>query len=882
MKNVILAIIICIFLFSCSQNKKYVIAVSQCSEDIWRDKLNDELIAGTYFYNNVELKLTSANDNDKKQIEQINCFVDEGVDLLIVSPNQMNTVTEAVDRAYDKGIPVILFDRKTDSDKYTAFIGADNVAIGKVIGEHIANAIGGKGRVVEIMGLKGSSPAIDRHKGFMQALAGHPGIKLVGSRYGDWTQEGGRKAMAALLAGDGEIDYVFGHNDRTALGAYEAVKTKGAEKRIRFAGVDALPNKQGGIRLVRDNILDATHIYPTRGDLVMQLAMNILEGKPYKRENYMKAAMVTKDNAEVLLTQEEEMAQLNDRLDQLHGKLDMYFTQYSHQKVYLLLCVIILALCVISFIMVYRAVMIKRRMAEETANAKLVFFTNVSHEFRTPLTLISDPVERMLEDEHLTKQQRGLLQVVKNNTNVMLRLVEEILDLRKIQNGKMTLDVSRFDLAGHLGRWMECFEPVAKRKNVTLRLETDGEITLCADLYKVERICYNLLSNALKYTKNGGSVTLSASNDAQNVTIRVADTGIGIPKDQLAHVFDRFFRTRNNDVNGTGIGLAIVKAFTDMHRGSVSVTSEEKRGTTFTVVLPLIQKGEILKETEDIGSMTRYDMSGKDVSILETEARIDNITGYDEGSDGSKETVLVVDDNDDIRTYIATILSPDYKVETAENGKEGLRKAVTEVPDIIICDVMMPVMDGMEMCRRVKAEAVTSHIPVVLLTARTFENQRIEGYDCGADAYITKPFNGKVLMARIKNLLDNRKRLKVIYGNNAATEEKTDDADTKFINEFRKIIQENMSDSELNVEKISACMGLSRVQLYRKVKALTGSTPVEIIRITRLKRAEHKLKTTNKTVSEISYEVGFSSPSYFAKCFKDYFKVLPTEIDRDI
>lgn len=881
MKNVILGLIFCALLSSCSDNKKYVIAVSQCSEDIWRDKLNDELIAGTYFYNNVEIKLTSANDNDKKQIEQINRFVDEGVDLLIVSPNQMNTVTKAVDRAYDKGIPVILFDRKTDSDKYTAFIGADNISIGRIIGEHIANALGGKGQVAEIMGLKGSSPAIDRHKGFVEALERHPGIKLVNSCYGNWTQEGGRKAMEALLAANSHIDYVFGHNDRTALGAYEAAKAKGVAQAIKFAGVDALPDKQGGIKLVCDGIFDATHIYPTRGDLVLQLAMNILEGKPYKRENHIKAAIVTKDNAGVLLTQEEEMTQLNHRLDLLHGKVDMYFTQYSHQKIYLLLCIVILALCIISFIMVYRAIMIKRRMAEETANAKLVFFTNVSHEFRTPLTLISDPVEQMLEDGHLTKHQRGLLQVVRNNTNVMLRLVDEILDLRKIQNGKMTLDVSRFNLAEYLGRWIGCFEPVAQRKNITLKLEAGDDITLCADLYKVERICYNLLSNALKYTKSGGTVTLSAVSDAQNVTIRVADTGIGIAKDQLAHVFERFFRTRNNDAGGTGIGLAIVKAFTDMHKGSVSVTSEEKRGTTFTVVLPLAQRGEVSEKAEETGSMAKYDMQEKDISILETEAKIDNITSPDDGSKGNKETVLVVDDNDDVRAYIATILSPYYKVDTAENGKEGMKKAIMEVPDIIICDVMMPVMDGMEMCRQIKSETVTSHIPVLLLTARTFENQRIEGYDCGADAYITKPFNGKVLMARIKNLLDNRKRLKVIYGNNTASEEKTDDADTKFINEFRKIIQENISDSELNVEKISSCMGLSRVQLYRKVKALTGSTPVEIIKITRLKKAEHKLKTTNKTVSEISYEVGFSSPSYFAKCFKDYFNILPTEVDRD-
>lgn len=878
MKKVILGLLFAAFLLSCSDNKKYVIAVSQCSEDIWRDKLNDELVAGTYFYNGIDLRLASANDNDQTQIEQINRFVDEGVDLLIVSPNQMKTVTAAIDRAYDKGIPVILFDRKTDSDKYTAFIGADNEKIGKIMGEHIASVLKGKGRVAEIMGLGGSSPAIDRHKGFVKALAGHPGIKLVSSNNGNWMQDGGRKAMADLIAGGDSIDYVFSHNDRMAKGAYLAAKARGREKGIRFAGIDALPGAEGGIRLVRDSILDASYIYPTRGDLVMQLAMNILEGRPYKKDNYMNAALVTRDNAGVLLMQEEEMSYLNDRLDSLHGKVDMYFTQYSHQKVYLLLCIIIMCLGIATFVFIYRAIMAKRRIAEETANAKLVFFTNVSHEFRTPLTLIADPVERMLEEGHLTKQQRGLLQVVKNNTNVMLRLVGEILDLRKIQNGKMTLDVSRFDLTEHIGRWLECFRPLADRKNISLRLEAADGITIQADLYKVERICYNLLSNALKYTPNGGSVTLSAELSGGNVVIRVSDTGIGIPKDKMHHVFDRFFRIKNSDVGGTGIGLAIVKAFTDMHHGSADVESEEGHGSTFTVVLPAEQNG---KTGEDGGTETRitsYNMAGEDIADLAEGMAMESLTDTAAGPDGSKATVLMIDDNDDVRAYVASLLSAGYHVSTAANGKEGLEKAMREVPDIIVCDVMMPVMDGMEMCRKIKAETATSHIPVILLTARAVESQRVEGYDCGADAYITKPFNGKVLTSRIKNLLENRKRLKYLYGRGDVVEERTDDTDKKFINGFRSIVREHISDPELNVEQISAELGLSRVQLYRKVKALTGSTPVEIIRITRLKRAEHMLRTTDKTVSEISYEVGFSSPSYFTKCFKDYFNILPTEV----
>jgi len=868
-------------LLSCSNGRRYVIGVSQCSGDIWRDKLNNELTAGTYFYNNVSLRLVTANDNDRKQTEQINRLVDEGVDLLIVSPNQMNTVTPAIDRAYDKGIPVILFDRKTASDKYTAFIGADNTEIGRVIGEYIAKSLGGRGNVAEIMGLEGSSPAIERHNGFVSAISEYPGIRLVGSRHGTWMQESGHAAMDSIMAAAGDIDCVFGHNDRMARGACEALKDAGRDPaETMFVGIDALPGKDGGIRLVRDGVLEASYIYPTRGDLVIQLAMSILEGKPYKKDNYMKAALVTKDNAGVMLMQTEEMNQLNSRLELLHGKVDMYFTQYSHQKIYLFLCVIILLLIIVSFAMIYRAILVKRRAAEQAAEAKLVFFTNISHEFRTPLTLIADPVERIIGDGNLTEQQRRLLRMVRNNAGVLLRLVGEILDLRKIQNGKMTLDVSRFGLVSYMRHWLDCFRPMAEGKNISLRMEADGEISVCADLYKVERMCYNLLSNAIKYTPDGGTVTMAAAEEDGNVRISVSDTGIGIPKDKTAHIFDRFFQIRNNNVNGTGIGLAIVKAFADMHGGRAWAESEEGKGSTFTVVLPMVQQGKEVTGASGEEFIRSYTMDGESIADSGADSSAGRTADAESECPDGAPTVLVVDDNDDVRTYVKSLLAAEYNVRTAADGKEGLAVALKEVPDVIVCDVMMPVMDGIEMCRQVKAETATSHIPVILLTARAVESQRVEGYGCGADAYLTKPFNGKVIMARIKNLLDNRKRLKYLYGAGGVEDRRPANADDRFMDGFRNAVLARLSDSDLNVEALAAEMGFSRVQLYRKVKALTGSSPVEIIRVTRLKRAEHLLRTTGKTVSEISYEVGFSSPSYFAKCFKEYFKVLPTEINR--
>ncbi len=885
------------FLACTSGKKTYVIGVSQCSEDSWRMKLNDELRDATYLHDNVELHVVSADDNDKHQIRQINAFMNEDVDLLIVSPNQMNTVTPAIDRAYDSGIPVVLFDRKTDSGKYTAFVGADNEKIGRTIGEYIATRLGGKGTVVEIRGLEGSSPAIERHKGFVSAIRKYPGIRLLASESGTWLQQSGDSVAAKMFARGIVPDYVFGQNDRMAHGAWLAARRCGLEGRIRFVGIDALPGEGGGIELVRDGVLDASYIYPTRGDIVMQQALSILEGRPYERDLYMKAALVTKDNAETMLMQAEEMSHISDQLEKLHRRVDFFFTQYSHQKVYFLLCAIILLLVIVAFAAFYRMVMVRRRMERETAEAKMAFFTDMSHDLRTPLTLIADPVERILDDENLTGRQRHMLGIVRRNAALLLKLVGEILDLRKIQGGKMDLTVTEFNLADAVRLWVDDFKPLAASYEVTIVQKADGDLTVKADYYKVERICYNLISNSLKYNRKGGTVTVEAVRRGGSVEITVADTGVGIPKDVVSRVFDKFYRVRGGG-SGTGVGLAVVKAFAELHGGRVSVKSVEGEGSEFKVELPQKVENAILSTPDTLSKHPEgrepdmqkqrkawiedvdddIDGNRQGMSSTLTSGGLGYVAEPD-GTSASRPLALVVDDNADVREYVAHLLGGEYDVRQAADGKEGLGMALKTVPDLIVCDVMMPVMDGLEMCRRVKAETATSHVPVILLTSNAQENQRAEGYDCGADAYITKPFSSKVLLSRVRNLLENRKRLKYVYASGADDEARDEaDPDSRFMADFGRVVRERMSDSSLSVETISSALGLSRVQMYRKVKQLTGQSPVEIIRVTRLKKAERLLKTTKMTVSEISYDVGFSSPSYFSKCFKDYFGVQPGEV----
>ena len=883
---------------SCSNGKKtYVIGVSQCSEDSWRKKLNNELHDATYLYDNVVLRVVSADDDDKQQMRQINAFIDEDVDLLIVSPNQMNTVTPAIDRAYDSGIPVVLFDRKTDSGKYTAFVGADNEKIGRTIGEYIATRLGGKGTVVEIRGLEGSSPAIERHNGFVAAISKHPGIQLLASESGNWLQQSGDSVAARMFANGIVPDYVFGQNDRMAHGAWLAARRCGLEGRIRFVGIDALPGEGGGIELVRDGVLDASYIYPTRGDIVMQQALSILEGRPYERDLYMKAALVTKDNAETMLMQAEEMSHISGRLEKLHRRVDFFFTQYSHQKVYFLLCAIILLLVIVAFAAFYRMVMVRRRMERETAEAKMAFFTDMSHDLRTPLTLIADPVERILDDENLTGRQKHMLGIVRRNAALLLKLVGEILDLRKIQGGKMDLTVTEFNLADAVRLWTDDFKPLAASREVRIEVVADGDLAVRADYYKVERICYNLISNALKYNRKGGSVTVEAVRRGGNVEITVADTGVGMPKEVISRVFDKFYRVGCAG-SGTGVGLAVVKAFAELHGGRVSVKSVEGEGSEFKVELPQKVENAILSTPDTLSKHPEgrepdmqkqrkawiedvdddIDGNRQGMSSTLTSGGLGYVAEPD-GTSASRPLALVVDDNADVREYVAHLLGGEYDVRQAADGKEGLGMALKTVPDLIVCDVMMPVMDGLEMCRRVKAETATSHVPVILLTSNAQENQRAEGYDCGADAYITKPFSSKVLLSRVRNLLENRKRLKYVYATMEDGEEHAGtDPDCQFMDGFRRAVGEHLSDSSLSVETISSELGLSRVQMYRKVKQLTGQSPVEIIRVTRLKKAEHLLKSTKMTVSEISYDVGFSSPSYFSKCFKDYFGCQPGEM----
>lgn len=885
-------------------HKRFVVGVSQCSEDTWRDKLNEELrIAATYY--DVDLQIKSANDDVRLQTEQIDRFVEQGVDLLVVAPGQVS-ISPAIDKAYEKGIPVIILDRRTRSNKYTAYIGADNHDIGASMAEFMANANTAGTKVVELCGLSSSSPAIERDAGFDSVAAHRPNIDIVKKVYADWTEEGAYHVMDSLLSTPyPAFNCLFAHNDRMAMGARRAVVKHGIDpKTIKLCGIDAMPQHGGGMQLVAEGKLFASSIYPTRGDEVMRLAMKILTHKPYDRENRLSSALVTEANARVLLMQNDETTRQQGHLSELRNRVDKTVSDFKTQRIYLLIMLSALLLLALAYVYVVNANRAKARMnrqladsveqqrqmtkhIEELTHTQLQFFTNISHELRTPLTLIAGPTEQLLEDKTVQGTHRRMLQMVERNTKILIQLVSEILDFRKVQNNKAVLKLNRFNLGETLRLWADDFGAVTSRKGIKVQVDAPADAaqaTIIADRDKLARVFFNLMSNAVKYTPKDGTITITLRHNGGSFFFTMNNDSVKtISKDDLPHIFERFYQPKGS-IGGTGIGLALVKANVDLHHGSISATSTQEEGTTFSITLPDTQDGYDPDADKDNNkdNSTKAEQGYVDDSYapanVEAAEKAERITNA-EDFDADRPLVLIIDDNNGMRAYLRSILQDHYNVSEAVNGQQGLERARREVPKLVVCDVMMPVMDGLEFTRRLKADTATSHIPVILLTARSLSEQREEGYGTGADSYLTKPFTGSLLLARIDNLIHSRTLLRSLFSGNSKEEEEEEERlgvqDQTFVTRLREVIRDNMGDSDFSVERIGEEIGLSRVQLYRKVKALTGQTPVELLRKARLERSRRLIEKTEKSVSEIAYEVGFTSPSYFNKCFKDEFGISP-------
>lgn len=719
MKKISIPLLLVLILAACSQQEHiYKIGVSQCSIGWWRSKVNNEMLAAQHLFDqDVKVEIVDCYDQSDDQIRQIDSLVESGIDLLVVAPNDYK-IAPALKRTKDKGIPIVLFDRMVDSDDYTAFIGGSNVAIGSLAANYAAQLVAESegNNVLEIAALQNTSPARERHQGFESAIKQH---KEVNYRciIGNWDDNHTHDILKKEIEEGRRPDIVFCHSDFMALGAHRAVAEAGLEQQVKVIGVDGLPNE--GIEYVQKGWLVGTCVYPTHGEEIVRLALNILSGQPYERDNYLNILLITPENVDMISRYANEMMHQNEDLVVIQEKLENYFGLYHVQAKIIWVSVSAILLLIVAVILTWQGVRQTRRAhrrMKQLNKEQTQFYTNASHQLKTPLTLIAGPVKQLLEHNALKGDDRGLLEIVGRNVTQLESLVSNVLNFqREVQN-----------------------------------------------------------------------------------TVSDETAGVALP-----HSTSR----------------AIV------HESHLEMLNQE--------------------DTDELPN------------------------------------ILIVEDNDDMRRYLRTLLADRFYVLEACDGQSGLRLARESVPDLIVSDVMMPVMDGLQLCKHLKEDFITSHIPVILLTARSEERQQMEGYESGADAYLTKPFSADLLVSRIYNLLDNRRQLRHLFDNSkqdqAPADVKLTTQDKLFMDQLKEAINSNMANPNLKMDELGEQLGISRVQLYRKVKTLTGLSPVELLRQMRLQKGKVLLNTTTKTVAEIAYEVGFNSSSYFANCFKKQFGKLPME-----
>lgn len=918
----LLSVFFLILSAGCTEKKVYKIGVSQCSYDDWRRKMNEEINREMMFHDDAVVEIRSADDSSEKQIQDIKYFVDNDFDIIIAAPNEANALTPIIKEVYESGKPILLFDRSINGDYYTAFQGADNADIGRNSAKIAANLTGNRANILEIRGLRGSTPAEGRHQGFAEVVDSMPGMTIVGEAFGNWNEDKAAVVVDSLLKAHPETNLIYAHNDRMAIAASDVAKRMGRND-IKVIGIDAAP--EIGIKAVDEGKIDASFLYPTEGYQLIQTAFNILKGEPYEKYLLLPGSFVDSSNAHILRLQNNEMKEETDKIYNLKGMVDDYWHKHSAQTSFLYAVIAIVALLFCLLFILLRVYWAKKRhqkvLAEqnkqleeqrdllaqqrdrleeqrdrmeeqrdrevelneklrEATNSKLMFFTNVSHDLRTPLTLIAEPVAQLLNADNLDSQQKNYIRIADKNVRILQRLINQILDFRKYENGKLSLNMSEVDFRKCVADWMDSFYALARKRDIALTLHPAPgaePIAMAIDAEKIERVFFNLISNALKYTLPNGKIDVSYHVVDNKLILKVADTGEGISERDLGNIFDRFFQVDRVHPKGSGIGLSLAKAFVELHEGTLSAESELHKGSVFTMMLPIMH---IADETVVVEKV----MGNEDVaSELETvETKVD--------FQSERPLVLVIDDNKDIRELVSSILNTDYNIITASNGTEGVRKAIKYVPDLVISDVMMPGMNGMECCKRLKEELSTSHIPVLLLTACTQDEQRIEGYNCGADAYLSKPFSGEMLKARVASLIANRRRIKKLWqtpiaeGKGKGKKEKNDnqknqpgDIDNEFYSRFMEVFTKEIGNAELTVDVIAAKLGLERTQFYRKIKALTNYSPVELMRNLRLKKARQLVTATEQSISEIGYEVGFSTPAYFTKCYREAYGETPSE-----
>ena len=881
-------------------NKRYKIGFAQAQAgDNWRESMLKEMQREVSFNNEIAFYYRDAQANSQKQKEQIQELINLKVDLLIVSPHEIQPLNAILEKAYDSKIPIVLIDRRINSEKYTAFIGASNYEVGQNAGKYTVAILKGRGKVLEITGLNTASPFIDRDKGFIDIISKNKGIELI-AKINDH-EANFEKKLDSFIKKNKDLDVIFAHSDYIAKNVYQICKNNGVERKIRIIGVDGLSVEGMGMDMVASNQFKATVLYPTGGQEAMRTAINILEKKPFKKENTLESTLIDSTNVKILQQQARKVIEQQNEIDSRQLKINQQILISKNQTNIILAISITLAIALILSSVFYylfkenkkisRKLMAQKdeissqknkleklvTQLKEATDAKFNFFTNISHELRTPLTLIIGPLEDTLVSSRLHFTLKNNLELVQRNAFRLLKLINQLMDFRKIEEGKTEINASTQVLGDFVFEISNEFKDLARKKHISLNMnDKTAGLNIDFDQSMIDKVLFNLLSNAFKFTEENGTINITIDQDKEqeSAIIEIEDNGIGMSTEDVEHAFDVFYQGHSSTFKGTGLGLALSKELIKAHNGNIIINSKKGSGTCFTITLPFKQnKGLRAIKYND-------DKNLKETHIYTTDVLPHNYEKVTTKTSENLASILIIEDNDDLNSFLSNRLEGSYEVLTAKDGNEGMNKAFDVVPDLIISDIIMPGMSGLKLAEILKNDLRTSHIPIILLTAKTSIEDQIEGMKSFADLFISKPFNLKYLEESIVSLLRNRAVLREHFISELPSESRSNSSnklDRKFISEFTSLIESNLANEDLSVDDIYKGLGISKIQLYRKTKALLGFSVNDYILSVRLQKAKYLLMNEDLTISEVAYKVGFSSQAYFSTVFKSKFSVTPSE-----
>ena len=884
-------------------NKRYKIGFAQAQGgDNWRESMLKEMQREVSFYNEIDFYYKDAQANSKIQKDQIQELIDLKVDLLIVSPHEIQPLNAILEKAFDSKIPIVLIDRRITSDKYTAFIGASNYEVGQNAGKYAVALLKGKGKVLEITGLNTASPFIDRDKGFIDIISKSKGIELI-AKINDH-EANFEKKLDSFIKNNKDLDVIFAQSDYLAKNVYQICKNNQVERKIKIIGVDGLSIEGMGMDMVASNQFKATVLYPTGGQEAIRTAIKILEKKPFKKENTLETTIIDSTNVKILQQQSKKVIEQQNEIDNRQLKINQQILISKNQTNIILAISITLAIALILSSVFYylfkenkkisKKLMVQKdeissqkneleklvKQVKEATDAKFDFFTNISHELRTPLTLIIGPLEDTLTSSRLHFSLKNNLELVQRNSFRLLKLINQLMDFRKIEEGKMEINASTQVLGDFVFEISNEFKDLARKKHISLNIndKTTGLI-IDFDQSMIDKVLFNLLSNAFKFTEENGTINITIDQDKEqeNAIIKIEDNGIGMSAEDVEHAFDVFYQGHSSTFKGTGLGLALSKELIIAHNGNIIINSKKGNGTCFTIILPFKQnnKNKELRESEYNDGKNL-----KEKHIYTTDVLPHNYEKVTTNISEKSASILIIEDNDDLNSFLRNRLEGTYEVLTAKDGNEGVNKAFDVIPDLIISDIIMPGMSGLKLAEILKNDLRTSHIPIILLTAKTSIEDQIEGMKSHADMFIIKPFNLNYLEESIASILKNRIILREHFVNELPSESRSNASnklDRKFISEFTSIIESNLSNEDLSVDDIYKGLGISKIQLYRKTKALLGFNVNDYILSVRLQKAKYLLMNEDLTISEVAYKVGFSSQAYFSTVFKSKFSITPSE-----